>query len=119
MRTGGNSALTVRGACLAAGLAFLLASAHADGPGQIVIGDESVSIWVEDRSIRSILEDLSRQSDLVVVSQEALDESVTVHIDEPTLPVQILQATFRSCRNGMIRGEDSIIHISMGLIYLS
>ena len=89
MRTGGNSALTVRGACLAAGLAFLLASAHADGPGQIVIGDESVSIWVEDRSIRSILEDLSRQSDLVVVSQEALDESVTVHIDEPTLPKAI------------------------------
>ena len=87
MRTGGNSALTVRGACLAAGLAFLLASA--DGLGQIVIGDDSVSIWVEDRSIRSILEDLSRQSDLVVVSQEALDELVTVHIDEPTLPKAI------------------------------
>ena len=67
----------------------MIATAHADGPGQIVIGDKSVSILVADRSIRSILEELSRQSDLVVVSQAALDELVTVHIDEPTLPEAI------------------------------
>ena len=86
MRTGGKSALTVRGACLAAGLAFLLATAHADDPVRIAISDMSVSILAQNTSIKSVLEELSRQSNLVVLSQLALDELVTVDIDEKTLP---------------------------------
>ncbi len=89
MRTGGNSALTVRGACFAAGLAFSLATANADGPVQIAIGDDSVSILAQDTSIRSVLEELSLHSSLVLVSQDTLDELVTVDIDEPTLPEAI------------------------------
>ncbi len=85
MRTGGKTALTVRGACLAAGLTFLLGSAQAEDYLQVAISNVAVSIEADNASIRSVLGELSRQSNLVVVSQDALDELVTVDIEEPTL----------------------------------
>jgi hypothetical protein len=86
MRTGGKTALTVRGACLAAGLTFFLGFAHAEGHLRVVISDEAATIKADNTSIRSVLEELSRQTNLVVMSQELLDELVTVEIDQPTLP---------------------------------
>ena len=85
MRTGGKTALTVRGACLAAGLTFLLGVAQAEDYLHVAISDVAVSIRAANTSIRNVLEELSRQSNLVVVSQETLDELVTVDIEEPTL----------------------------------
>jgi hypothetical protein len=86
MRTGGKTALTVREACLAAGLAFCLIPANAEVPVQVSIDDAAVTIRARNASIRSVLEELSAQTDLTVVSQEPLDELVIVDIDEPTLP---------------------------------
>ncbi len=91
MRTGGKTALTVRGACLAAGLTFLLGYAQAEDHPHVAISNVAVSIKADDTSIRSVLEELSRQSNLVVVSQDALDELVTVDIEEPTLAEAILR----------------------------
>ncbi len=89
MRTGGKPALTVRGACFAAGLAFCLGLAYADSPVQVSIGDKAVSIRAADTSIRTVLEELSRHSNLAIVSQEPLGELVTVDIQEPSLPLAI------------------------------
>ncbi len=85
MRTGGKTALTVRGTCLAAGLTFLLAYVQAEDYLHVTIGNVAVSIKAANASIRSVLEELSRQSNLAVVSRDALDELVTVDIEEPTL----------------------------------
>ena len=85
MRTGGKLALTVREACLAAGLTFLFGLVHAEDSLRIAIDPESVSIKASNTSIRNVLEELSRQSKLVVISQDALDDLVTVDIDEATL----------------------------------
>ena len=89
MRTGGKPALTVRGACFAAGLAFCLGLAYADNQVQVLIGDKVVTIRATDTSIRTVLEELSRHGNLAIVSQEPLDELVTVDIDEPSLPLAI------------------------------
>lgn len=85
MRTGGKTALTVRGACLAAGLTFLLGYVQAEDTLHVTISNVAVSIKADNASIRSVVEELSRQSNLVVVSEDALDELVTVDIEEPTL----------------------------------
>ena len=89
MRTGGKTALTVRGACLAAGLTFFLGIAQADIPIQIVMSDGAISIRADNSSIRSVLEELSRHTNLIVISDDALDELVTVEIDQRTLPETI------------------------------
>lgn len=89
MRTGGKTALTVRGACLAAGLAFSLGFANAQAQIQVSIGDQAVTIRAADTSIRSVLEELTYHVNLVVVSQESLDELVSVDIDEPTFSAAI------------------------------
>ena len=86
MRTGGKTALTVRGACLTAGLTFSLVIASTELPVQVAIDDGAVSIEADNQSIRAILEELSRQTQLVVTSEDALDELVSVQIRQPTLP---------------------------------
>lgn len=85
MRTGGKTALTVREACLAAGLTFLLGYAQVEDYLQVAISNVAVSIKADNASIRSVPEELWRQSNLVVVSQDALDVLVTVDIEEPSL----------------------------------
>ncbi len=89
MRTGGKTALTVRGACLAAGLTFFLCLAHAASQLRVVISDDTVTIKADNTSIRSVLEELSGQSNLIVMSEENLDELVTVDINQRTLPEAI------------------------------
>ena len=89
MRTGGKLALTVRGACLAAGLTFLSGFANAERDLIIAIGSESVSIAADNTTIRSVLEEMSEHSNLIVVSEEPLDELVMVDIAEPTIPQAI------------------------------
>ncbi len=89
MRTGGKTALIVRGACLAASLTFFLCFAHAESQLRVVISDEPVTIKADNTSIRSVLEELSRQTNLIVMSEENLDELVTVEIDQRTLPEAI------------------------------
>ncbi len=89
MRTGGKTALTVRGACLAAGLTFFSCIAHGESQLHVMIGDEVVTIKADNTSIRSVLEELSRQTDLIVMSEENLDELVTAEIDQRTLPEAI------------------------------
>lgn len=64
MRTGGKTAPTVRGACLAAGLAFLLGYAQTEDYLHIAISNVAVSIQADNASIRSVLEELLRQSNL-------------------------------------------------------
>ncbi len=54
-----------------------------------MIGDEAVTIKADNTSIRSLLEELSRQTDLIVMSEENLDELVTVEINKRTLPEAI------------------------------
>ena len=85
MRTGGKTALTVRGACLAAGLTFFFGIVQAQDNLHVTISNAAVSIKADNASIKSVLEELSRQSGLVVVFEDALDELVTVDIEEPTL----------------------------------
>jgi hypothetical protein len=85
MRTGGKTALTVRGACLAAGLTFFLCFAHAESQLHVMISDEAVTIKADNTSIRSVLEELSRQTNLIVMSEETLDELITVEVDRSTL----------------------------------
>jgi hypothetical protein len=89
MRTGGKLALTVRGACLAAGLTFLSPFAYAEHNLDVAISSESVSITADNITIRRVLEELSEKSNLIVVSEEALDELVTVDVVEQTLPETI------------------------------
>ncbi len=101
MRTGGKTALTVRGACLAAGLTFFLCFAHAESQLHVVISDEAVTIKADNTSIRSVLEALSRQTDLIVMSQETLDELVTVEIDRSTLQEAIRR---------LLRHKSFILH---------
>ncbi len=86
MRTGGKATLTLRGACIAAGLTLCLGLAHAAGDLRIVIANDAVTIKAKNTSVRSVLEELSRQTHLVVVSQEALDELLSIEIEQPTLP---------------------------------
>lgn len=75
----------VRGACIAAGLTFCLGLAHAAGDIRINVTRDAVTIKAVNSSVRSVLEELSRQSNLVVVSQEPLDELLSIDIDQPTL----------------------------------
>jgi hypothetical protein len=82
-------ALTVRGACFAAGLAFCLGIAHSSNRIQISVGDKAVLIMAENVSLRDVLEELSRQTTLLILSQQALDEMVTVDIDENSLQAAI------------------------------
>ena len=89
MSAGGRTARKASGACIAAGLTFCFALAHAAGDLRINITADAVTIKANNSSVRSVLEELSRQSDLVVVSQEALDELVSIEIDQPTLPQAI------------------------------
>jgi len=86
MRTGGNTALTVRGACLAAGLAFCFGLVQADVSVHVAITDEAISIRARDTSLRNVLEELSRQSNLTIMSQDPLDDLVTVDIAAQSLP---------------------------------
>ena len=85
MRTGGKSALTVRGACIAAGLTFCLAVSSSEIAVEVATSEAAISIKAENQSIRTVLEELSRQVNLVVISEDALDELVAVDIDQPTL----------------------------------
>jgi len=101
MRTGGKTALSVRGACLAAGLTFCLAAASEELPVQVVVSGQAISITAENISIRAVLEELSRQTDLQIVSLEALDELVTIEIDQATL-----SETIRS----LLRQKSYMLH---------
>jgi hypothetical protein len=101
MRTGGRTALTARGACFAAGLTFLLGISHAESNVRVMISDHGVSIIALDTTIRDVLEELSQQSNLVVLSQDAVDDPVTVDIDQPTLPEAIRH---------LLRQKDFMIH---------
>ncbi len=89
MRTGGKTALTVRGACLATGLTFFLAFAPAESQIYVLLSDDAVTIRAENTSIRSVLEELSRQTNLVVMSQETLDDLVTIDVDRSTLQAAV------------------------------
>ncbi len=51
--------------------------------------DGAISIEADNQSIRAILEELSRQTQLIVISEDALDELVSVQIHQPTLPEAI------------------------------
>jgi len=83
------TARKVRGACIAAGLTLCLALAQADGDLRVTITEDAVTIKADNTSVRSVLEEVSRQTRLVVTSQEALDELVSITIDQPTLPQAI------------------------------
>lgn len=85
MSAGGSKARKVRGACIVAGLALCLGLAHAAGDIRVNITGNAVTITADNSSVRSVLEELSRQTHLVVVSQEAFDELVSIDIDQPTL----------------------------------
>ncbi len=85
MRTGGKTALTVRGVCLAAGLTFFFGVLQAEDNLHVAISDAVVSIKADNVSVKSVLEELSRQAGLVVTSEDTLPDLVTVDIEEPTL----------------------------------
>lgn len=89
MRARGTTSFKIFGACIAAGLTFCLAVAQADGDLRIAITDDAVTIRAVNTSVKSVLEELARQFHLVVTSQEALDESVSIEIDQATLPQAI------------------------------
>ena len=101
MRTGGKTALSVRGACLAAGLTFCLAVASEEFPVHVVVSGQAISIKAENISIRAVLEGLSRQTNLQIDSQEALDELVTIEIDRATLSDAI---------RSLLRQESYLLH---------
>lgn len=89
MCDGGKTARKVRGACIASGLTLCLGLAHAAGDIRVNITNDAVTIKADNSSVRSVLEEISRQTHLVVMSQEALDKLVSIEIDQPTLPQAI------------------------------
>lgn len=116
MRTGGRAAPAARGACLAAGLTFCLGIAHADHEIRVAITDNGVAISAQAASIRSVLESLASQANLLVVSQERLEEPVSVDINEPTLSLAIhrllRQKSFMLHQSGHAPGAGSVGRIS-------
>ena len=85
----GRIAETLREACIATGLTFCLGLAQAAGDLRIHASDDVITIKADETSTRHVLEELSRQTSLVVVSQAALDQLVSVEINEPTLATAI------------------------------
>lgn len=86
MRTGGKTALTVRGACLAAGLTVCLAFAQAEENVRVIIEDDLVTIVALNTSLKDVLEELSLNANLTILSEEVLDEPVTLDIQQASLP---------------------------------
>jgi hypothetical protein len=117
MRTGGKTALPVRGACLLAGLTFCFVVASNERPIQVVMSDQAISIKAQNISIRAVLEELSRQTNLEVFAEKALDNLVTVDIDQPTLS-QAIRSLLRQ-ESYMLHHVDHIAEIdgSRGTIY--
>lgn len=89
MSSGRKTARKVRGAYIVAGLTFCLGLAHAAGDPRINITGDAVTIKANNSSVRSVLEELSRQTNLVVTSQMPLDELLSIDINQPTLPQAI------------------------------
>lgn len=94
MCAGGKTVRKAREACIAAGLTFCLGLAHAAGDVRINITSDAVTIKADNTSTRRVLEELARQTDLVVVSQEVLDELISIEIEQPTLP-QVIRRLLR------------------------
>jgi hypothetical protein len=89
MRTGGKTALTVRGACLAAGLTVCLALTQAEENVRVIIEDDLVTIGALNASLRDVLQELSLKADLTVLAEEVLDEAMTLDIQQASLPEAI------------------------------
>jgi len=89
MYAGGRIAERLREACVTAGLTFCLGLAQAAGDLRIHVSDDVITIKADETSTRQVLEELSRQTNLVVVSQGALDELVSVDINQSTLAAAI------------------------------
>lgn len=89
MYAGGRIAKRLREACVATGLTLCLGLAQAAGDLRIHVSDDVITIEADETSTRRILEELSRQTNLVVVSQGALDQLVSVEINQPTLAAAI------------------------------
>ena len=93
----------MRGACVAVGLTFWVGLAIADSGVRIVIAEDAVAIRANNTSMRSILEELSRQTGLVVMSHRSLDGLTSIDIDQPTL----WQAIHR-----LLRRDSFLLHQS-------
>ena len=76
---------TLRGACLLAGLTFFHFAAFAEDEVGVFVSEAAVTIDAENTSIRRILESFSEKAGLVVHSDSALDEHVTVNVDARTV----------------------------------
>lgn len=84
-----EAALDPRGACLAAGLAFLCAVANADRVEPTLIVDvdgESVTVIASDTSLKDVLEAVALRTGLIVYSSAALDQHVSFSITETGIP---------------------------------
>ena len=89
MRTGGKTALAVRGACLAAGLTFFVGFACAESFVRVWVDEGAISIEARDATIRRVLEALSQQVNLIIISEAALDDSITLELVKQTVPETI------------------------------
>lgn len=82
----GQLSSTLRGACIVAGLTLCFGLVDAAVDARVIVSGDRVLIEVDDVSIREVLEELARQTRLVVVSQEPLNEPLSVRIDTLPLP---------------------------------
>lgn len=104
----------VRLACLVAGLTLLGSTAGAgdthDGsqptarasPGylHVEIVDESVTVKARDGDVKGLLEEIARQSDLVIDLHGPLDERVTIEFDRLPVPEAL---------DRILRGRDFVL----------
>jgi hypothetical protein len=84
-----KDALELRGACLAAGLAFLLSVAHADkhGPSLLVdVDGGSATVIANDVPLTEVLEAIALQTGIIVYSRAPLDTRVTYTINDVAIP---------------------------------
>jgi HEAT repeat protein len=84
-----EAALDLRGACFAAGLAFLMSVANADQYETSLVvdlGDGQAAVIANDVPMREVLEELALQSGIIVYSRAALNMRVTYSVREASIP---------------------------------
>ena len=98
----GGHALKLRAACLVAGLALLAGPVQAQNPLQgvvktntapddlfVEIAGDLVTVTARDVTVKELLEEIARQSGLVLILHEPLEESVAMELDRLPLPEAI------------------------------
>ena len=84
-----EATLGLRGACIAAGLAFfssLAMAAQGHSALSVEVNGGSVTVFANDVPARDIVEEIGMQSGMIIYSGAALDTPVTISIQDEAIP---------------------------------